>query len=138
MPSTTVNTKSSIMDVESSGSAAAAAPRLLSSFINLPVTTSSGRHVNNLFQHDEMLTNPPEEYKNEEDDPFSAVLREMKLKGEFPCRLCEAVFPNLRALKGKTITKKNLFLHFIFLKVIARYLISEVGGGRKCRLFIQM
>ena len=108
MPST-VNTKSSIMDVESSGSAAAAAaaaPRLLSSFINLPVTTSSGRHVNNLFQHDEMLTNPPEEYNNEEDDPFSAVLREMKLKGEFPCRLCEAVFPNLRALKGKTITTK--------------------------------
>ena len=40
------------------------------------------------------------EYKNEEDDPFSAVLREMKLKGEFPCRLCDAVFPNLRALKG--------------------------------------
>ena len=24
----------------------------------------------------------------------------MKLKGEFPCRLCPAVFPNLRALKG--------------------------------------
>merc|ERR1719281_2102255 len=24
----------------------------------------------------------------------------MKLKGEFPCRLCDAVFPNLRALKG--------------------------------------
>jgi hypothetical protein len=65
------------------------------------LTTPSGRQFNNLFQHDEMLTNPPEEYKNEEDDPFSAVLREMKLKGEFPCRLCEAVFPNLRALKGK-------------------------------------
>ncbi|XP_057372473.2 LOW QUALITY PROTEIN: uncharacterized protein LOC130693362 [Daphnia carinata] len=62
--------------------------------------TSSGRYANHLFQHDELLTNPPEEYKNEEDDPFSAVLREMKIKGEFPCRLCEAVFPNLRALKG--------------------------------------
>ena len=49
---------------------------------------------------DVLITNPPEEYKNEEDDPFSAVLREMKIKGEFPCRLCEAVFPNLRALKG--------------------------------------
>ena len=24
----------------------------------------------------------------------------MKLKGEFPCRLCPAVYPNLRALKG--------------------------------------
>ena len=43
-----------------------------------------------------------DEYKNEEDDPFSAVLREMKLKGEFPCRLCHAVFPNLRALKGSS------------------------------------
>jgi hypothetical protein len=27
-------------------------------------------------------------------------LRQMKLRGEFPCRLCAAVFPNLRALKG--------------------------------------
>jgi len=45
-----------------------------------------------------------DEYKNEEDDPFSAVLREMKLKGEFPCRLCHAVFPNLRALKGNSFT----------------------------------
>ena len=33
----------------------------------------------------------------QDDDP---VLKEMKLKGEFPCRLCPAVFPNLRALKG--------------------------------------
>jgi hypothetical protein len=32
-----------------------------------------------------------------DDDP---ELREMKLKGEFPCRRCPAVFPNLRALKG--------------------------------------
>lgn len=52
------------------------------------------------FSGDVLITNPPEEYKNEEDDPFSALLREMKIKGEFPCRLCEAVFPNLRALKG--------------------------------------
>lgn len=65
--------------------------------------TPSGRHnnSNSIFLNDEILTNPPEEYKNEEDDPFSAVLREMKIKGEFPCRLCQAVFPNLRALKGK-------------------------------------
>ncbi|KAF4524885.1 hypothetical protein B566_EDAN015541, partial [Ephemera danica] len=27
-------------------------------------------------------------------------LRQMKLRGEFPCRLCTAIFPNLRALKG--------------------------------------
>ena len=64
---------------------------------------SGGRPVNNLFAGLERdVTNADDEYKNEEDDPFSAVLREMKMKGEFPCRLCEAVFPNLRALKGKT------------------------------------
>jgi hypothetical protein len=33
-------------------------------------------------------------------DCFAAEFRRMKLKGEFPCRLCSAVFPNLRALKG--------------------------------------
>jgi hypothetical protein len=78
------------------------------------LTTPSGQQFNNLFQHDEMLTNPPEEYKNEEDDPFSAVLREMKLKGEFPCRLCEAVFPNLRALKGKISKNKNSSNLYLF------------------------
>lgn len=31
------------------------------------------------------------------DDP---IIRDMKLRGEFPCRLCSAVYPNLRALKG--------------------------------------
>ncbi|XP_033323308.2 uncharacterized protein LOC117218773 isoform X1 [Megalopta genalis] len=39
---------------------------------------------------------------NEEElqDAFAAEFRKMKLKGEFPCRLCTAIFPNLRALKG--------------------------------------
>lgn len=39
---------------------------------------------------------------NEEEtqDAFAAEFRKMKLKGEFPCKLCDAVFPNLRALKG--------------------------------------
>jgi hypothetical protein len=31
------------------------------------------------------------------DDPH---IRDMKMRGEFPCRLCPAVYPNLRALKG--------------------------------------
>lgn len=35
-----------------------------------------------------------------EHDENEGLLREMKLKGEFPCRLCPAVYPNLRALKG--------------------------------------
>ncbi|XP_031844536.2 uncharacterized protein LOC116432177 isoform X1 [Nomia melanderi] len=41
------------------------------------------------------------EYHEEEaQDAFAAEFRKMKLKGEFPCRLCTAIFPNLRALKG--------------------------------------
>jgi uncharacterized Zn-finger protein len=32
-----------------------------------------------------------------DDDP---IIKEMKIKGEFPCSQCPAVFPNLRALKG--------------------------------------
>ncbi|XP_054274263.1 ras-responsive element-binding protein 1-like [Macrosteles quadrilineatus] len=36
----------------------------------------------------------------EQQDCFAAEFRKMKLRGEFPCRLCKAIFPNLRALKG--------------------------------------
>nr|XP_023020750.1 ras-responsive element-binding protein 1-like [Leptinotarsa decemlineata] len=45
----------------------------------------------------------PEYQKHEEEesqDVFAVEFRKMKLRGEFPCRLCTAVFPNLRALKG--------------------------------------
>ncbi|XP_046385691.1 ras-responsive element-binding protein 1-like isoform X2 [Ischnura elegans] len=41
-----------------------------------------------------------EEEQEEEDAAFVAELREMKMRGEFPCKLCPSVFPNLRALKG--------------------------------------
>ncbi|GLV36480.1 pebbled [Carabus blaptoides fortunei] len=71
--------------------------------------TSNG----SLLQH--LRTKPPSELMhlpqenlrssdqhNEEEtqDGFAAEFRKMKLRGEFPCRLCAAVFPNLRALKG--------------------------------------
>ncbi|XP_047002691.1 ras-responsive element-binding protein 1-like [Schistocerca americana] len=47
------------------------------------------------------LTPPDSAVKEEEQqDLFAAEFRRMKLRGEFPCRLCDAVFPNLRALKG--------------------------------------
>ncbi|KAJ1519598.1 hypothetical protein ONE63_004872 [Megalurothrips usitatus] len=36
----------------------------------------------------------------EQQDAFAAEFRRMKQRGEFPCRLCPEVFPNLRALKG--------------------------------------
>ena len=44
----------------------------------------------------------PKKMRLEEEPPFDddPVIKEMKLKGEFPCSLCPAVFPNLRALKG--------------------------------------
>jgi hypothetical protein len=38
--------------------------------------------------------------EEEQQDCLAAEFRRMKLKGEFPCRLCSAVFPNLRVLKG--------------------------------------
>lgn len=38
--------------------------------------------------------------EEEAQDAFTAEFRKMKLRGEFPCKLCMAVFPNLRALKG--------------------------------------
>ncbi|CAH1126551.1 unnamed protein product [Ceutorhynchus assimilis] len=40
------------------------------------------------------------ENEEESQDSFAIEFRKMKLRGEFPCRLCTAVFPNLRALKG--------------------------------------
>ena len=33
-------------------------------------------------------------------DEHEEELKDMKLKGEFPCRHCHLVYPNLRALKG--------------------------------------
>ena len=46
---------------------------------------------------EQLTSNDPNEMINDENDH---LIRDMKLKGEFPCRLCDAVFPNLRALKG--------------------------------------
>ncbi|KAJ9598993.1 hypothetical protein L9F63_010587, partial [Diploptera punctata] len=42
--------------------------------------------------------------EEQQEDCFAAEFRRMKLKGEFPCKLCQAVFPNLRALKGHNRT----------------------------------
>lgn len=38
--------------------------------------------------------------EEEQQDAFTSEFRKMKLRGEFPCKLCTAIFPNLRALKG--------------------------------------
>lgn len=37
-------------------------------------------------------------------DAFTIEFRKMKLRGEFPCKLCPKIFPNLRALKGHNRT----------------------------------
>ena len=42
----------------------------------------------------------PSENGDANPDDSDHLIRDMKLKGEFPCRLCDAIFPNLRALKG--------------------------------------
>lgn len=39
-------------------------------------------------------------HEEEDDDPFKVEVRDMKRRGEFPCRICKKIFRNLRALKG--------------------------------------
>jgi ras-responsive element-binding protein 1 len=58
--------------------------------------TSSGGLEKAMSDKDSQL------YRDEEEnqDAFTHEFRKMKLRGEFPCRLCTMVFPNLRALKG--------------------------------------
>lgn len=57
-----------------------------------------------IYQSNEDLSNNgtsefDQDYDKEFDDNED-LIRDMKLKGEFPCRICPAVYPNLRALKG--------------------------------------
>lgn len=37
---------------------------------------------------------------DDDNDPFKVEVRDMKRRGEFPCRICKKIFRNLRALKG--------------------------------------
>ncbi|XP_052564688.1 ras-responsive element-binding protein 1 isoform X2 [Culex pipiens pallens] len=65
----------------------------IQSIIN--VTSSGG------FFRQQLDKDPyPKQEEEEAQDAFTSEFRKMKLRGEFPCRLCTAVFPNLRALKG--------------------------------------
>ncbi|XP_037077789.1 ras-responsive element-binding protein 1-like [Pollicipes pollicipes] len=50
-------------------------------------------------RHSQPLGAPPAAAEEVEDPAFEHI-RTMKAKGEFPCRLCDQVFPNLRAMKG--------------------------------------
>ena len=68
---------------------------------NSPVKSSVLEQEISTYEDDDDLSSP-KKIRLEEDPPFDddPVIKEMKLKGEFPCSLCPAVFPNLRALKG--------------------------------------
>jgi hypothetical protein len=59
--------------------------------------TSSGGLDKPIPEKEAHLYNKEEE---EVQDAFTAEFRKMKMRGEFPCRLCTMIFPNLRALKG--------------------------------------
>lgn len=71
--------------------------------------TSTGslleRLTGNRVNLESAVLTPPDTIAKDRDqeetqDNFAAEFRRMKLRGEFPCRLCPAKFPNLRALKG--------------------------------------
>ena len=68
-------------------------------YTNMTVNSSSSSSTNyNVF----VSTNYSggDQVEEEAQDCFAAECRRMKLRGEFPCKLCTAIFPNLRALKG--------------------------------------
>ena len=60
------------------------------------------RPSNCSLEEEEHNSTPSKKMRFDEEIPFDddPVIKEMKLKGEFPCSLCPSVFPNLRALKG--------------------------------------
>ncbi|XP_075158942.1 zinc finger protein pebbled [Haematobia irritans] len=67
--------------------------------------TSSSNTSNFLKNFEQSVNTPSSQFSYDRDeeeaqDVFTAEFRKMKLRGEFPCKLCTAVFPNLRALKG--------------------------------------
>lgn len=71
----------------------------------LNVTSSSGGFLSQLDKSMPMSQAPHRDLsfgrdEEEAQDAFTSEFRKMKLRGEFPCKLCTAVFPNLRALKG--------------------------------------
>lgn len=75
----------------------------IQSIIN--VTSSSGGFLSQLDKSLPMSHAPLRDLsfgrdEEEAQDAFTSEFRKMKLRGEFPCKLCTAVFPNLRALKG--------------------------------------
>ncbi|KAJ8949254.1 hypothetical protein NQ318_022767 [Aromia moschata] len=71
---------------------------------NINLQQLQTRHGDLRLSTHKPLVEPPLDYQKQEQeeesqDQFAVEFRKMKLRGEFPCRLCTAVFPNLRSLK---------------------------------------
>lgn len=65
----------------------------------LSVSAASGVAMGTAMSHSSEHGEERDDHE-EQQDAFAAEFRRMKQRGEFPCRLCTEVFPNLRALKG--------------------------------------
>uniref|UniRef100_A0A182UJP2 C2H2-type domain-containing protein n=1 Tax=Anopheles melas TaxID=34690 RepID=A0A182UJP2_9DIPT len=63
--------------------------------------------------------------QEEAQDAFTAEFRRMKLRGQFPCRICTAVFPNLRALKGHNRTHVSAAGPGPYQCNMCRYVVSD-------------
>lgn len=68
-------------------------------FKHLDQSTTTGSSSNKSVDLNSSL-NSSKDQEEEAQDAFTSEFRKMKLRGEFPCKLCTAVYPNLRALKG--------------------------------------
>uniref|UniRef100_A0A8W7Q089 C2H2-type domain-containing protein n=1 Tax=Anopheles coluzzii TaxID=1518534 RepID=A0A8W7Q089_ANOCL len=74
-----------------------------------------------MYAHSTGSRDEPEEAQ----DAFTAEFRRMKLRGQFPCRICTAVFPNLRALKGHNRTHVSAAGPGPYQCNMCRYVVSD-------------
>ncbi|XP_017778175.1 PREDICTED: ras-responsive element-binding protein 1-like isoform X2 [Nicrophorus vespilloides] len=79
----------------------------IQSIISLTTNGSLLQQLQNKTAEIAQLNDSDRTEEEESQDVFAQEFRRMKLRGEFPCRLCTAVFPNLRALKGHNRTHLN-------------------------------
>uniref|UniRef100_A0A182SRT4 C2H2-type domain-containing protein n=1 Tax=Anopheles maculatus TaxID=74869 RepID=A0A182SRT4_9DIPT len=74
-----------------------------------------------MYAHSTGSRDEPEEAQ----DAFTVEFRRMKLRGQFPCRICTAVFPNLRALKGHNRTHVTAAGPGPYQCNMCRYVVSD-------------
>ena len=97
-----------LADIQSIISSVSSGP-ILQNFSRSDASTPDNCKIKQSFGSSGSSGTPSSEFHEEEaQDAFAAEFRKMKMKGEFPCRLCTAVFPNLRALKGHNRAHMNI------------------------------